>query len=129
MIFKMMIDPPRTTAQEKGVRVVHGRPFFYTKKAVKDAERVYMDELLKHRPERPLNGPITLVTIWEYKRGKHKHGEYKTTKPDTDNMVKLLKDCMTRAGFWTDDSQVAAETTLKIWSDEPGIGVYVEEIK
>ena len=88
-----------------------------------------MDELLKHAPERPLNGPITLVTIWEYPRGKHKHGEYKTTKPDTDNMVKLLKDCMTKAGFWTDDAQVAAETVLKIWSDEPGIGVYVEEIK
>ena len=124
----MNIDPPRTTAQEKGVRVVNGRPMWYTKKAVKDAENIFIGELLKHRPKQPLNGPVALHTVWHYRRGKHKDGEYKITKPDTDNMVKLLKDCMTRCGFWNDDAQVAQETTIKVWSDEPGIEVYVDEL-
>ena len=25
---------------------------------------------------------------------------WKTSKPDTDNLIKMLKDCMTRTGYW-----------------------------
>ena len=32
-------------------------------------------------------------------RGQHEDGEYRTTRPDTDNLQKLLKDCMTAVGF------------------------------
>ena len=47
------------------------------------------------------------------------------TRPDTDNLQKLLKDCMTRCGFWKDDAQVVREIVEKRWSDEP-TGIFVE---
>ena len=47
------------------------------------------------------------ITVYEKKllTGISWDGEYRTTKPDTDNLQKLLKDCMTATGFWTDDAQ------------------------
>ena len=58
-------------------------------------------------------------------RKSHRHGEWIKTKPDTDNLQKLLKDCMTQVGFWKDDAQVVSEKVQKRWSDEP-TGIYIE---
>ena len=60
---------------------------------------------------------------------KHKDGEYRTQKPDTDNLQKLLKDCMTRCGFWKDDALVASETAEKLWAEAPGIYIRIEELE
>ena len=57
--------------------------------------------------------------------GRHANGEWKTTKPDTDNLDKALKDEMTRLRFWHDDAQVASEISEKFWADVPGIFVKV----
>ena len=75
-----------------------------------------------------MNGPLELKVTWLFPRGKtHKHMEWRVTKPDTDNLEKMLKDCMTHLGFWKDDSQVVKETCEKKWSDEPtGISIQVE---
>ena len=43
-------------------------------------------------------------------------------------MIKLLKDCMTKAGFWKDDSQVASEITEKFYGIYPGIYIKVREL-
>lgn len=56
-------------------------------------------------------------------------GEYRITKPDTDNLQKLLKDCMTRCGFWKDDAQVASELCEKFWAEIPGIFIHIEELE
>ena len=61
-------------------------------------------------------------------KGK-RNGQYKTTKPDIDNLQKLLKDCMTDLGYWKDDAQVASEIAEKFWSDVVGIYVLVEELE
>ena len=66
---------------------------------------------------------------WLFPRGKHPDGEYKTTKPDTDNLLKMLKDEMTKAGFWEDDSQVASEVVEKFWSEISGIYVEIETLE
>ena len=65
---------------------------------------------------------------WCFPRGRHGNGEYRTTRPDTDNLQKLLKDCMTAAGFWKDDALVASEIVEKFWADVPGIYVRIEEL-
>ncbi|MCK3937262.1 RusA family crossover junction endodeoxyribonuclease, partial [Streptococcus suis] len=71
--------------------------------------------------------PIRLTVKWLFPRTKKsQHGQYKTTKPDTDNLQKLLKDCMTAVGFWEDDAQVASEVVEKFWSDQVGIYIKVE---
>ena len=50
-------------------------------------------------------------------------------RPDTDNLQKLLKDCMTRVGFWRDDAQVCRETVTKRWTrTRPGIRIEVTQL-
>ena len=91
MNFFILIDPPTATAQEKKVRVVHGKPLFYDPEPVKKAKALLAAHLLAHRPEKPFEGPLSLSTVWLFPRGKtHKHGEWRVTKPDTDNLQKLL---------------------------------------
>ena len=131
MEFFMEMAPPTSTAQMKKVSVVHGRPVFYEPKAVKEAQAVLVAGLLPHVPPSPLMGPLELRTVWLYPRGKsHRNGEWRSTRPDTDNIEKMLKDCMTRLGFWEDDAQVARETVEKKWSDAPtGIVVRIEQLE
>ena len=126
MNFFLAMKPPTATHQEKQVRVVSGKPVFYDPASVKDAKDLLMSHLYPNRPEKPLPGAVSLSVIWLFPRGnEHRNGEWRITKPDTDNLQKLLKDCMTRCGFWKDDAQVARETIEKRWSDEPS-GIYIE---
>lgn len=50
---------------------------------------------------------------------------YKLTRPDTDNMIKTLKDAMTKLDFWHDDAQVCHEICSKIYTDKPGIKIQI----
>ena len=131
MNFFSAIDPPTSTAQMKQVRVVKGKPIFYDPPAVKEARNVLSAHLAVHKPDKPMAGPVSLRVLWLFPKGKsHKNGEWRTTKPDTDNLQKLLKDCMTRCGFWNDDAQVVREVAEKRWADEPsGIYIEVEELE
>ena len=71
---------------------------------------------------------VRLAVKWCFPNGNHKNGEYRTTKPDTDNLQKLLKDVMTDLGFWKDDALVASEIVEKFWAETPGIFIYVETL-
>ena len=105
---------------------MRGKPLFYDPAPVKDAKAVLIANLLSYRPKNPYEGPVALSTVWLFPKGKtHKHGEWRVTKPDTDNLQKLLKDCMTRCGYWKDDAQVVRESVEKRWSDDP-TGIYIE---
>jgi Holliday junction resolvase RusA-like endonuclease len=122
--------PPTVTHQEKQVHVVKGKPFFYEPEELKAARTKLKAHLSKHSPSEPFTGPIRLITKWCFPiTGKHTNGEYKTTKPDTDNLQKLLKDVMTDLGYWKDDALVASEITEKFWSDVPGIFISLERLE
>ena len=42
----------------------------------------------------------------------------------------MLKDCMTRCGFWKDDAQVVREHVEKKWSEDPvGIEIEITELE
>ena len=77
-----------------------------------------------------MENAVALSVLWLFPRGqRHKNGEWRITKPDTDNLQKLLKDCMTRVGFWNDDAQVCREEVTKRWSrQKPGIHIKVVSI-
>ena len=108
---------PSATHQEKQVAVQNGKPHFYEPANVKDARQSYMAHLGRHAPKQPMDGPLCLCVAFEY----HKDGivgdnrEWKTTKPDTDNMIKMVKDCMTKLGYWHDDAQVCLEDVQKFY--------------
>ena len=128
-VFLSMI-PPTVTHQEKAVSFVRGKPVIYEPDRLKAARSKLMAHLGKHKPEEPLQGAVQLIVKWCFPlSGNHQDGEWKTTKPDTDNLQKLLKDCMTACGYWKDDAQVASEIAEKFWASKPGIYIYAKELE
>lgn len=126
--FMPMEKVPTATHQEKQVRVVNGKPVFYEPAEVKAARQKLTAYLGQHVPEQPFCCGVRLMVKWLFPKGRHKNGTYKTTKPDTDNLQKMLKDVMTKLRFWEDDAQVASEIVEKFWSDIPGIYIRIEEL-
>jgi Holliday junction resolvase RusA-like endonuclease len=127
--FFMAMIPPTVTHQQHRVKMVHGKPTFYDSPELKDARMKLTSYLSQHRPEKPYTSAVRLTAKWLFPvTGKHHDGEYRATKPDTDNLQKLLKDCMTACGYWTDDALVASEICEKFWAEHSGIFVKVESL-
>lgn len=131
MEFFMAMIPPTVTAQEQKTGIRNGKPFRYEPENLKTARSSLKAHLAKHKPEKPFsaNIPLELHVIWCFPTShSDRIGKYKTTKPDTDNLDKLLKDCMTQVGFWNDDAQVCREVIEKFWGSPTGIYIRVEEL-
>ena len=124
--FFMSMVPPTVTAQEREVRVVKGKPIFYDPPELADAKQKLTAHLSRHTPEKRFEDGIRLTVKCLFPKGRHRDGEYRTTKPDTDNLQKLLKDCMTRCGYWADDALVCSEICEKFWAATPGIYIRIE---
>lgn len=133
MQFFMPLRPPTVTHNAKQLHAFMraGRPcaVLHDSPALKDARAKLHAHLAPHAPAKPLDGPVRLVVKWLFPaEGRRPDGSYKTTRPDTDNLEKALKDEMTRLGFWHDDAQVASEITEKFWADTPGIYIEVSKL-
>ena len=127
--FFMPMIPPTVTAQEHNVTVIHGRPHFYDPPEIKDARAKLEAHLSKYTPKQPCTGAVRLQTKWCFPlKGGHKDGDWRTSRPDTDNLQKLLKDVMTRLGYWKDDAFVCSEICEKFWAETPGIYIRIEEL-
>ncbi len=77
------------------------------------------------------DGPIYLVATFFMPRPKYHYGTgknarvlkpsaplYHVVKPDSDNLVKFVKDCLN--GFaWKDDCQVCSMSVNKIYDEDP----------
>lgn len=127
--FFLPMHPPRTTHQQKEIRCLKNKPIVYESAALKSARSKLMAHLAGHVPAEKWTGPIRLQVKWLFSGGGHYDGEWKTTRPDTDNLQKLLKDCMTDLGFWKDDAQVVSEIAEKFWAKQPGIFIRVERLE
>lgn len=127
--FFMAMNPPTCTQQEHKVSVVNGKPVFYDPPEVKKAREKLTAHLYQHKPDKPMDGGLQLIVKWCFPKGSHRDGEYRITKPDTDNLQKLLKDCMTKVGFWKDDALVASEIAEKFWAAVPGIYIQVNSLE
>lgn len=128
--FMPMKKVPTKTHQEKQVKVVNGKPVFYEPKELA-AERKKLEAYLgNYVPEKKYTCGVRLYVKWCFLvSGRHRNGEYRITKPDTDNLQKMLKDVMTKLGFWTDDALVASEIVEKFWADMPGIYICIEPLE
>jgi Holliday junction resolvase RusA-like endonuclease len=125
MRIEILKEPPRATAQEKKVRIIHGRPQFYEPENVKKAKAWLITELKPYAPVTPIEGPVLLEVCWCF------HGkklDWKTTRPDTDNLEKMLKDVMTDLGFWKDDAQVCNEIVRKLYNPQPKLIIEVVDL-
>lgn len=132
-------NPPKSTSQGS-LKILRGRGGkMFVGKASNSKGSIARDELMSllrpHAPSEQFNNPVKVVVKWAYawrKTEKKKYlaagFRYCDTRPDCDNLMKLLFDCMTRLAFWKDDSLVCDVRFIKIWGDNPGITISIEEI-
>lgn len=127
--FIPMKSLPTATDQEKGFNTKTKTVYLKTEAAA--AREMLRAHLAKYVPAEPItNKPIKVKVIWCFPMtGKHKSGDPKITRPDTQNMNKALYDVMTELGFWDDDSRICEEHLYKIYADCPGLFMRIEEIK
>ena len=129
MHFFVSMEPPTKTQQEHRIgRRKDGSTYVYEDRDLKEARYKLRTAIRSFVPEEPITGPIRLIVKWLFPKGKHADGKYKTTKPDTDNLNKMLKDEMTKVGFWKDDALVASEIIEKFWAEIPGIYIEIEKL-
>lgn len=87
--------------------------------------------LMQYMPKEPLVGPLVLgvkafLPVPKSKSKKFKkaaqEGQIRPiTTPDCDNLLKMIKDCMSQMRYWEDDKQVVEYLpgTGKYYSDQP----------
>ena len=115
--------------------------------SAKDKKDILL-QIAQYRPKTPFAGEISLkVTFYmprpksHYRTGKRSHVRkakapvFHCIKPDLDNLVKLIMDCLGNSTFIVDDSQICALAAIKVYSedlnwnnDHPRTEVIIEEI-
>lgn len=137
--FTLPITPPTVTSQTAGTRIginKHtGRPFVYKSKEADAAVETYEKLLVFHKPRNPVSGPVELSVLFvfpylasEPKKNRIRGLIWKTTKPDTDNMIKSFKDAMAGVRFFGQDAQVCDERVRKVFGESPRIEVAWREL-
>jgi Holliday junction resolvase RusA-like endonuclease len=71
-------------------------------------------------------GPLTVVVDFTFPtKVASRHGQPHTFRPDTDNLAKLVLDCVMRAGLIADDSAVSCVVARKTWGNASQAGASV----
>jgi len=108
----------------------------------KDKEDFSWKAISKLKPDSPFTGPISLVVVFYMPRPKSHYGSgknasilkksapsYHVTKPDTDNLLKFVKDAFNKI-YWKDDSQVYLVTAQKCYTElTPRTEVEIVEVE
>lgn len=128
-IYLELEKNPTGTAQQKGERVVGNRIHHFEKKTVRSQRQIYSNAILEelNGMDTPhYDGPVFLdVTFYFAIKDKKRWGQWKTSRADCDNLVKLLQDAMSDIGFWDDDAQIANLHVRKKFDSKPGILIKV----
>lgn len=119
---------PTAQARARHMTTKSGLSVSYKSANQKANERTLEALLAPYAPKAPLQGPLVLEFVAALPVGKSdskKLREAKLTglvapekKPDLDNILKNLMDCMTRLQFWTDDVQVVCLRCEKIYAEQ-----------
>ena len=99
------------------------------------AKKNLLNLLCSHSPSRPFEGAtkveVDLVFPWRKSEPKYKKALGRvpmTTKPDLDNLSKMILDSLAEANFFAGgDQQVNKLTLEKSWGDEVGITIVLED--
>ena len=128
-IYLELEKNPTGTSQQKGERVVGNRIHHFEKKTVRSQRQIYRNAILEDLDgiDTPhYDGPVFLdVTFYFAIKDKKRWGQWKTSRADCDNLVKLLQDAMSDIGFWDDDAQIANLHVRKKFDSKPGILIEV----
>lgn len=103
---------PNSTPQQRKL----GGKATHPTQGLKYARAAWRALVERYAPVKPIakGTPVRLcVQLFYYRKG---NPAFKTTKPDGDNLLKIIKDAMTSAGFWEDDALVADERIVRYHS-------------
>lgn len=122
---------PTATAQTKRIAVVRGRVMTYKTDKVKEAEADFHRLFTERRIHPTIEAPIKLTIRWLFPtETKKRWNLFKVSRPDLDNMSKIIMDAMVKTGYFKDDSYVARLVLEKRWTAPGTSGIYIcyEEI-
>lgn len=118
----------RTYTRGKGGKLL---PFARNVDPSKTDKADMLAQIMQYNPGAPWTGPVELRVTWfiprprsHYRTGKNAGilrddaPRYCGKKPDIDNYLKALLDCMNGV-FFLDDCQVARVTAFKVYEDPP----------
>ena len=138
--FTIPCNPPKSTHQASQAVLKNKKTgkHFIGKMQNSKGKKVrgsLMQMFAAYRPKSMFEGPVELRVVWAYawkksepKKNKEKGYKYCDTRPDCDNLLKLVKDVLTDLAYWHDDSQVARLVFTKIWCDNPHITINIKNI-
>lgn len=109
------------SAQQKGAMVRNGRIMFFEKSKVKQARQLITSTLLNLAGDQRCEHSAYCATILYVFRPKtltkKMMGKPKTTRPDLDNLSKIVLDAITDSHIaWSDDNQVSTLVLGQRWA-------------
>ena len=114
---------------------LHGKMHFTPKKQESAMVNVQLAAANVMRNYEPLTGPVRLAVSavwpwpksWSAKKRREAGAHYKTSKPDADNVAKLVADALNGI-VWLDDAQVAELRATKQYGLSGATYVTVEAL-
>lgn len=127
--FKFELDKMPTTQQQKGIKKVKGKLQFYDRRGTKNYS--LKAQLMKNKPKECFekNVPLKLsVTFFYAIKQKKRWWQWKTSRPDLDNLMKNLQDYMTKLRYYSDDSQIVWLEAKKVNDEKNRIEIEITEV-
>lgn len=133
-------NPPSGTAQQKGIRVVNGKPYVFPKKSLRTAQEWLYTALVDTAPNTPYTAPVEIRVEWIYTAPKStpkrvirqlKEGvrQPKKTRPDLDNLIKQLQDTLQFLNYIKDDCLISNIQAKKTIGNKAGLLIKIKEIE
>lgn len=130
---------PTTATHQSSLRVMKRKngPYFvgkFAKAPVKSWIQEFQMKIRQYKPDVawdcPVHAHIEFKFPWNKSAPKKfiNNDGWKTTRPDLDNMEKMILDSLTSEGFLVDDSIICSKTTMKMHSPSPKILIILRKI-
>ncbi|MDT2875661.1 RusA family crossover junction endodeoxyribonuclease [Lactococcus lactis] len=129
MKFEVELDKMPTTQQQKGIKKVKGKLEFYDRRGTNNysLKAQLMNNIPKYCFEKDV--PLKLsVTFFYAIKQKKRWWQWKTSRPDLDNLLKNLQDYMTKLRYYSDDSQIVWLEAKKVNDEKNRIEIEITEV-
>lgn len=130
--------PPTTTSQAsmRILKTKGGKHFIgkYANSKAKQVQKTFQLLLAPHKPGVPITGALSVEITYRMpyrktEKRSHLRNEWMPhdTRPDADNLLKLLLDSMNNV-FWNDDAQISYLSIYKQRGHDPHIRIKISQI-
>lgn len=132
-------NPPSGTSQQKGIRVVNGKPYVFPKKSLRTAQEWLYTALVDTAPNTPYTAPVEIRVEWIYAAPKSTSKRVirqldtglrqpKKTRPDLDNLIKQLQDTLQLLNYIKDDCLISNIQAKKSIGNKAGLIIGIQEV-